>query len=175
MSIVFVTLMMFSVLGYYGILIGIQYQTKSDLIGKMDADDVSDEETFTIKVPMAVPYHVDAENYKRVDGEIEHQGEVYRLVKQKLANDTLYIVCLKDQQSKHIKVALKDYVKTFSDKPADAKQTTKNLLSLMKDYLPTAINVSSSSPGWSYSLSAGWTEDSIQNLSLSIPSPPPKA
>jgi hypothetical protein len=163
------------VLGYYGVFIGLQYTTASSLTARLDADQYSDEETFTLKMPMAVPYHEDTDQYKRVDGEIEYNGEFYRLVKQKLSKDTLYIVCLKDTERKNIKLALKDYVKTFTDKPVDAKQNTKAFIGFIKDYLPTSIAVISLTDGWSNSLQFYRTQDQIRDLSLSKPTPPPKA
>ena len=36
--------------------------------------------------------------YERVNGEFEHNGEFFKLVKQKLENDTLNIVCIKDHR-----------------------------------------------------------------------------
>ena len=98
---------------------------------------------------MTLPYHLDSE-YERVDGEIEHDGEFYRLVKQKLEKDTLYIVCIKDHDSKRIKQALADYVKTFTDKPVDAKHQGKFSASFIKDFLPTSIEITPASAGWNY-------------------------
>jgi hypothetical protein len=50
--------------------------------------DIRKDETILLKIPVAVPYQIDSEGYERVDGEFEHQGEFYRLVKQKYQNDT---------------------------------------------------------------------------------------
>ena len=161
-------------LGYYGLFVGLQYSSSYNLTQRLDSDQYNEAETFTLKVPMAVPYQGDTE-YERVDGEIEHNGEVYRLVKQKLSQDTLYIVCLKDNASKSIKRALNDYVKTFTDKPVDTKHNGKTFLTLIKDYLPTSIVVMSLTEGWSNSLPFYRTQDRTHDLHLSTPTPPPKA
>jgi hypothetical protein len=76
----------------------------------------ANSETVTLKVPVAIPY-LQNTDFERVNGEFEHNGEFFRLVKQRFASDTLYIVCIKDTRSKHIKQALAEYVKTFSDHP----------------------------------------------------------
>ncbi|HEX6890362.1 MAG TPA: hypothetical protein VF141_06710, partial [Chryseolinea sp.] len=123
-AIFLVLLLLFNALGFYGLFIGLRYKNEIDLVQRLDNDQYLEEQTVTLKVPMTLPYHLDSE-YERVDGEIEHDGEFYRLVKQKLQKDTLYIVCIKDQGSKRIKQALADYVKTFTDKPADAKHAGK--------------------------------------------------
>jgi hypothetical protein len=162
------------VLGYYGLFLGLQYSSSYNLTQRLDSHQYNDTETFTLKVPMAVPYQADTE-YERVDGEIEHNGEFYRLVKQKLSQDTLYIVCLKDNASKNIKRALGDYVKTFTDKPVDTKHNAKTFLTLIKDYLPTSIGVISLTEGWSNTLPFYRTKDRTHDLYLSKPTPPPKA
>jgi hypothetical protein len=73
---------------------------------------------------------------------------VYRLVKQKLNRDTLFIVCVKDAHSKKINQALTDYVKTFADQPINSKQQSKLIQSFIKDYLLTGTVVESQSSGW---------------------------
>lgn len=168
--------MLFNALGFYGLLVGIQYRSTKELVERLDNEQYSEEETVTLRVPMALPYHMDTEVYERVDGEIEHNGEYYRLVKQKLEKDTLYIVCIKDHDSKRIKRALSDYVKTFTDKPSNSKQSSKYLTSLIKDFLPSSIQVSHLTAGWNTS-TTGSTQfsESFNSVSLKVLSPPPKS
>jgi hypothetical protein len=122
---------------------------------------------------MTIPYHLDSE-YERVDGEIEHNGEFYRLVKQKLEKDTLYIVCIKDHDSKRIKQALADYVKTFTDKPVQAKHSGKFSINFIKDFLPTSIEITPACAGWNYSIAGDARCDLFNSRYLSVLSPPPQ-
>jgi len=174
-AIVLIFLVLFNALGFYGLLIGLRYKNTLDLVQRLDSHQYSEDETVTLKVPMAIPYHIDSETYERVDGEIEHNGEFYRLVKQKLAKDTLYIVCIKDNDSKKIKQALSDYVKTFTDKPVDAKQTSKFLTGFIKDFLPSSIEITPASAGWNYSVTLSSKCDFFTNRSLAVFSPPPQS
>lgn len=148
-AIFLVLLLLFNALGFVGLFMGLRYKTTQDLVKRLDNRDYSDEETVTLKVPMAIPYHIDSEEYDRVDGEIEHQGEFYRLVKQKLVKDTLYIVCIKDVESKRLNQALADYVKTFTDKPSNSNHHNTNIAStFIKDFLPQTFAVEHTSSGW---------------------------
>lgn len=173
-AIFLVILLFFNALGIVGLFMGLQYKSGLDLVQRLDDQQYSEEETVTIKVPMALPYHIDSDEYRRVDGEIEHNGEFYRLVKQKLEKDTLYIVCIKDQDSKRIKQALSDYVKTFTDKPADAKHSLKFSAGFAQDFLPTSIEITSSSFGWNYALAVVSILDSFNSRALTVFSPPPQ-
>ena len=148
-AIFLVLLLLFNALGFVGLFMGLRYKTRLDLVQRLDNRDYSDEETVTLKIPMSIPYHIDSEENERVNGEIEHQGEFYRLVKQKLFEDTLYIVCIKDVESTRLKQALSDYVKTFTDKPTNTSHHNTNIVStFIKDYIPQMFKVESSSTGW---------------------------
>jgi hypothetical protein len=172
-AIFLILLLLFNALGFFGLFVGLRYKTANDLVERLDNQQYLEEETVTLKVPMTIPYHLDSE-YERVDGEIEHNGEFFRLVKQKLEKDTLYIVCIKDQDSKRIKQALADYVKTFTDKPVDAKQQGKYSVSLIKDFLPTSTEITPASAGWNYCITLVDKLDSFSSRSLAVVSPPPQ-
>ncbi len=136
-------------LGFYGVFVGLQFKYAQEANNSFDRDQYSAADEMTFKVPLAVPYSTDQEEYQRVNGEFEHDGEVYRLVKQKLVHDTLYVVCVKDVRSGTINRALADYVKTFTDKPANSKQHNgKTALSFVKEYVSTGVSVQSLTSGW---------------------------
>ncbi len=172
-AIFLVFLLLFNALGFFGLFVGLRYKSAIDLVERLDKQEYLDDETVTLRIPMSLPYHLDSE-YERVDGEIEHNGDFYRLVKQKLQKDTLYIVCIKDYDSKRIKQALTDYVKTFTDKPVDAKNTGKFLTNFIKDFLPTSIEISPASAGWNYAVTSAGIIDSFSSRSLAVVSPPPQ-
>ena len=137
-------------MGYYGVFLGLRYQTSQSLIDRLDHEDYQGYEQVTIRVPVAIPYAMDAEEYQRVDGEFEYHGEVYRLVKQRLHSDTLHIICVKDHNSKRIGQALADYVKTFTDRPANTG--SRIFQNLIKDFLPASLRIETGNPGWSFTL-----------------------
>lgn len=167
-------LILFNTLGFYGVLVGLRYKAKQDLVQRLDQDRYRQEETITLKVPLSVPYYIDDDSYERVNGEIEHQGEFYRLVKQKLVRDTLYVVCIKDGKSKQIKKALADYVKTFTDKPVDSKHRGKTPVSFLKDYIPSYFSISRETEGWNNSVINKFALAFFYNRTIAVSSPPPK-
>lgn len=174
-SIFLVFLLLFNALGFYGLLRGLQYQSSRDLVRRLDNQQYSKDETITVKVPIAIPYQIDSKGYERVDGEIEYNGQFYRLVEQKLERDTLFIVCIKDDASNRINQALEDYVKTFTDKPSHAKNTNKSLLTFIKDFISTSIVISAISDGWNYTVVSMLVSDHFSNRSLAVFTPPPQS
>jgi hypothetical protein len=151
-AIVMLFLFLLNVLGYYGVFVGLRHINVRELVQKLDDNSYKESETTTFKIPLTVPYYTDSRDFERVDGEFEHNGEVYRLVKQKLSQDTLQIVCVKDNESKKINQVLADYVKTFTDKPGQSKQNTKSLQVLIKDFIPFSVAVTCNSFGWAHTV-----------------------
>lgn len=174
-AIFFACIVLFNALGFYGLLVGLEYKAGLDLVARLNKEQYRTEETVTLKVPMALPYHIDKGSFERVDGQISHQGEFYRLVKQKLEKDTLYIICIKDNDSKMINQALSDYVKTFTDKPVNNKHTAKYTVDFMKEFLPSFITLSTEASGWNYAFFINAAPDFFSSISLSVFSPPPQA
>jgi len=159
-SILLIFLLLFNALGFYGLFIGLRYKSKLDLVRRLDKQQYSEDETITLKIPISIPYQMGTE-YERIDGEIEHHGEFYRMVKQKLESDTLYIVCIKDHESKRIKQALTDYVKTFTDEPVDAKHNGKNITEV--------------SFGWNHAIDVNTSFKFFYDRSIAIFTPPPRS
>ena len=139
---------MLNALGYYGVFVGLHYQNDLAMMKALDADTYDASQTITIQFPVSIPYMPDQADFKRVNGKFEHQGEFYRLIKQKYAHDTLTVVCVKDTEHKKIDNALADYVKTFTDKAADGKSTSKITFNFIKDYIPTTFAIGSTTSGW---------------------------
>ena len=98
----------------------LRYQADQELQKQLDANNYSDGESVVIKIPMTLPYQTTSAAFERINGEFEHQGEFYQLVKQKLENDTLHIVCIKDHRGKQIVTSMVDFTKQSHDLPTSA-------------------------------------------------------
>ncbi len=166
-------LFLLNVVGYYGVLLGLRVQTSERFRNAIDRESIGTELTF--KIPLAIPYATDANEYSPVEGEFEYQGEVYQLVKQKHLRDTLYIVCVKDRESKKINQALADYVKSFTDKPVSQKQGTKTIQLVSKDFFSTCVELTGLHLGFEIDLIKHLSQDdSYSSVTLHLPQQPPE-
>lgn len=134
-------LFLFNVIGYYGIYVAMLRQARLALNEKIDNDLLKDDQTVTIKIPITLPYPGQQNVYERVQGDFEYHGEFYKLVKQKYVNDTLHVVCTKNQEEKKAFNVLTDFVKLSTDQTPSSGQSTKTLVSLIKDYSPVLTSV----------------------------------
>lgn len=129
-------LLLFNMLGHYPVYIGMQWQARQDMEHRLDAEDIYGHELFEVKIPMNLPYWQNMQDYERVTGRFEHHGEFYTLFKQKVQDDTLFLVCVKDRQQKQLLQKLTEAVQlTFSDAPGTHQKAAKFLENLTKDYL----------------------------------------
>ncbi len=167
-------LFLLNVLGYYGLFMGLELANQREMQSLFDDHNFVPEQEITIKVPITIPYATDSREFTRVDGEFEHEGEVYRMVKQRYISDTLYIVCVKDNTSKEIKQALADYVKSFTDKPSSEKGNTKNVQSFIKDYISCSTVLQSIENGWHNVLNYPGHTSVFESLVIQLNTPPPK-
>jgi hypothetical protein len=167
-----IALIVLNTMGYYGAFLGLKYHNTLSLNQKLDDEKYLESQTVTFKVPISLPYYPNTD-FHRVSGEIEYSGEFYHLVKQKYENDTLYIVCYKDVNSKRIKQALADYVTTFTHQSSDPG-SAKSVPAFIKDYIITDLKILSSSVGWNSDIAFHQGDSFLTSVSHTILSPPPE-
>jgi hypothetical protein len=115
---------------------------------RLNAGQYAEDETITFKIPLTVPYYTESRNFERVEGSFEHDGEFFKLAKQKLDHDTLYVVCLKDTHEKKLMTVMTDFVKLSSNLPGSAQQALKMAGNFSKDYVPATPALSIACQGW---------------------------
>jgi len=151
-SSIFVILILLNVMGYYGVFLGLQYKNAREMIQQFDANTYDQQQAAILKIPFKSPYAFDSETFERVDGDFERDGEVYRIIKQRLFRDTFHIVYIKDKTGTELNKALADYVKTFGDESSDDGKNTSVVPSFIKEYFSKTVSMQQLSPGWEQSV-----------------------
>ena len=173
-SIVLLMVFLFNVGGYYIVFWGLRQQNSIELTARLDANQYTAEETIELKIPVTLPYPIQQQDFERVDGKFEHNGEHYKLVKHKLLNDTLYIVCIKDQEDKRLVKTMTEYVKLSNDLPANSDKAANFLGKLLKDFESADDVAFTGTDGWSLQLSFISKTYLTIIREKNIISPPPK-
>ncbi len=176
LSIVLIFVFLFNVIGYYGIYVAMLRQANMAMNQQIDNDEYAVDQTVTIKIPLTLPYPVQQDNFERVQGNFEHQGEFYKLVKQKYLNDTVYIVCIKNNEEKKAFKVFSDFVKLSTDQSSTSNnQNSKTVVSVIKDYNPVISEINFS-PRESIELASPFASFNSLILTQDFPefSPPPE-
>lgn len=88
-----------------------QFQNNLDLEKLFDNELYDEARLVELKVAMNLPYQTSRPGYERVDGEIEVEGILYKYVKRKVVNDTLYLMCLPNTQKMKLETTKNDFFK----------------------------------------------------------------
>lgn len=172
-SIFFLLVFLLNVGGYYFVFLGLRHSANRSLSIRLDQDHYNEEETFLFKMPLTLAYPIHQTDFERIDGAFEHDGEFYKLVKQRIANDTLFIVCLKDQREKQLTGAMTDFARMTND--LDSSRGDGNLLpKLSKDFDSHSIIEIITRSGWYLCTFYAACTSSLLDRADPVKSPPPK-
>ncbi|MEX2231647.1 MAG: hypothetical protein WD824_05780 [Cyclobacteriaceae bacterium] len=177
LSVMLLMAFLFNVGGYYIVFWGLRFQSDQQLTSRLDANLYEPEETIELKIPVALPYPIQSQDFQRVNGRFEHGGEFYKLVKHKLENDTLYVVCIRDHQTRELVNTMTDYVQLTQALPGTntANKALNFLSKLVKDFCSHQdINMLHQ---YGFSMLIVFTEirEFFLQPVISVHAPPPKA
>jgi hypothetical protein len=173
-SILLLLVFLFNVGGYYFVFWGLIRTSDQELIQRLDKGLYSAEETIELKIPVTLPYPIQEQGFKRVNGKFEHQGEFYKMVKHKLENDTMYIVCIRDDQQKRLEKTMNDYVKVTNELPSSSKSTMSFAGKFLKDYEAGVSSEVFQQTGWAMDITGTQQSFELLPAETHISSPPPK-
>jgi len=165
-----VLLLLFNTGGYYFVFLGLKHDAISRLNKKLDEDKYLDGETLTIKVPLTLPYPINNIGYQRISGQYEHNGEAFSLVKQKHENDTLFIVCIKNEKADHFKRLAQKFVEQSDESQNPFFFLSKFSADFISSYTTDWVH----QPGWCMLTLFADVITPKTNVWLRIPSPPPE-
>ncbi|SHG74995.1 hypothetical protein SAMN04488109_1676 [Chryseolinea serpens] len=150
-------------------------RAQKDLLVRLDADNYSSNDLVVFSVPtISLPYTLQQQGYERANGEFEYQGEYYSLVKQRLENDTLFMVCIKDHHKKKLVKVLNEYTNLANNLPASAHHTLDSFAKLFKDYTSAESTALSAGSGWCILISFVEKDYSLLQRNEPVLSPPPR-
>jgi len=159
--------------GYYFVYLGLRFHANTEMAQRLDTESYTADETITVRIPFTLPYWVDSNDYERISGEFVHNGEFYKLVKQELKKDTLYVVCIRDSKEKRNFNFMSGFAKLSTDVPASSKNTLKLFASLLKDFVPTIDSILPSQPVAFIVTTYVSKQFNVIAAVYPVPSPPP--
>lgn len=163
-------ILLFNTGGYYFMFWALKKDAISKLNFRLDEDRYEDGETITVKIPLTLPYPISNIGYQRISGQYEHNGESFSLVKQKHENDTLYVVCIKNEKAEHYNKVMQQLV----EKSEEQQNSFLFLTKFLGDYIAQVNPVWQQYAGWCMSIPTCELTYSLSNHWERIPSPPPE-
>jgi hypothetical protein len=139
-----------------------------------------------IKIPVPLYHQPDRPHAEPIQGEFEHQGRFYQLVKQQLVNDTLLVYCYQNHEKAQLIDELAQHQETQAA-PLDAKNApgksakSEKPFAPLKDYLPLeGWHWPPQDATWPQTLVVAtvfpvWASQLPSDPALGIITPPPRA
>lgn len=109
-SLFFIFLFLFNVVGYRFVFDFVQQKINTQLEAGLDNNLYDESELVELKLALNLPYQTSWTSFERCDGEIQIDGIIYKYVKQKVYNDTLYLLCIPNTQKMHLETTKNDLV-----------------------------------------------------------------
>lgn len=139
-AIFFLILFSFNSFGYRLLFDYMQAKTDQKLEVRLDNDSYDESQLMELKIPVNVAYQTSWTSYQRCDGEITIGGVIYKYVKRKLSNDTLYLMCIPNSAKMRLEMVKNNFFKISNDLPndshskkSDSKSAFKNLQSVYNE------------------------------------------
>src|SRR5690606_15978290 len=161
--------------GYYIFYFSYRYKIETDWTTSTHDYEVKPHEYHLMEIPMSIPYLADQEDYQRVSASFEKNGKIYRVVKQRYAQDTLHLIYVPDVALRKLDLTVKGWIASLTE---GDNQTTKNGLVLSmsfgKDYLTSIFRLALKSYILLPDEDVGFNFSFYQNINIDLTSPPPE-
>ncbi|MEK6478782.1 hypothetical protein WJR50_14645 [Catalinimonas sp. 4WD22] len=123
-------------LGYYGFYLAISHQLDQQWNAKVYDDHLMDEDLLHTSIPLSIPYQPDQQEYEPHSGKLEIDGNYYRIVKQRYAQDTLHIVYVNDTLQTELDASVNEWLASIIQQPVNSDSTGFQLWKVLaKDFI----------------------------------------
>jgi hypothetical protein len=114
-AILLLMLFVFNTIGYkLWFTIAMQH-ADNRLEAALDKNNFNEQDLFTLKIPINLPYQNSWSSFERTNGEITVDGETYVYVQRKVQNDTMYLQCIRHTEKINLQEKSNDYFGKVND------------------------------------------------------------
>lgn len=144
-------LMVLNAIGYYSFLVVVKDHISQQTRARLETNMHDIGGSLIVKLPVSLPYGLETSgSYESAHGEIIYEGSVYQRIKQRLYGDTLYVMCIRDNEATAAKHQIDRYSKTFagSDSEQDSHTDIRLITSWAKYYFSETHALITLHAGW---------------------------
>jgi hypothetical protein len=177
-SALLILIFLFNLFGYQLVTNYMQRKADTQLESRLDNNRYEESQLIEIKVPLNLPYQTSWSAFERYDGEVEMNGILYKYVKRKLANDTLILLCIPNQQKMDLQTARDDFFKNTNglsqnNSKKSGNSNTGSCKKLMSEYDGIAYIPHINSSRYQQVFSTNYLAGNLVNTPHLFPEQPP--
>lgn len=125
-SIVLLLILLFNIAGYRAWFYYAEQKSDAAVESMLDKDQYNESELIALTIPLNNPYQIEQSAYERVNGEISFQGRTYKLVKRKISDGTLVLLCIPDAHKMVLKKAGTEFGNATGGLAAGSKNSSRS-------------------------------------------------
>jgi hypothetical protein len=140
LTIILLGLLLFNWCGYQMLNAWLEDRATDKLQLQLDDNKYDESDLVSVKVPaIHLSYYNNSEQFERAEGQIEIDGLQYSLVKRRLYNDSIEMLCIPNSEATYLKRAGYDYFKLVFDlqRPGGKKTGSHSLKRFTAVYCTT--------------------------------------
>jgi hypothetical protein len=104
-SITLLLILLFNIIGYRAWFYFAEQKADAAMESRLDKDQYDNSELLSFTIPLNDPYLSEQTSFERTAGEINLQGNTYKIVKRKVSDGNLVLLCLPDARKMVLKKA----------------------------------------------------------------------
>jgi hypothetical protein len=155
--------------------LGLQFRADIEMDQRLESENYSNEETVMLKIPISLPYQFHPEGFQQASGTFEYNGEYFNLVQQKIENDTLFAVCIKNLDKSALSETMTNFEKVINNWPQSSKKAYNLINTFIKDYNTCSATHIICTLGWVLSRSYFIHDFSHLKRAIIPGTPPPES
>lgn len=124
LAILLLSIYLFNFAGYSFVFQYLMDRSDSRILHTIESESYNKSEVMVLKTPLHLAYYNGNTEFERVNGEVEINGTHYTYIQRKVTNDTLYVVCLLNQEKTALHQSKNSFAKEAASLPADNKKET---------------------------------------------------
>ena len=125
-SIILILILLFNMVGYRVWFFYAEQKADAAMESRLDKEQYEENELVSLKVPLYNPYQTEQTSFERVNGEISFKGKTYKLVKRRISDGNLVLLCIPDTRKMVLKTAKSEYGNAMNNPTANSKNTSRS-------------------------------------------------
>ena len=125
-SIILLLVLLFNMIGYRAWFYYAEKKADASMEARLDKDQYEENELVSITIPLYNPYQLDQNSFERVNGEFNYQGRTFKLVKRRITDGNLILLCIPDAHKTVLKKAKTEFGNLTNDLTGNGKNNSRS-------------------------------------------------
>ncbi len=131
-SIILLLVLLFNMIGYRAWFYYAEKKSDASMEARLDNNQYDEKDLVTLTIPLDNPYQQEQKSFERTTGEISFEGKIYQLVKRKVTDGNLILLCLSDTHKMVLNKAKSEMGNSSADPASSSKSGSRT--SFSKNY-----------------------------------------